>query len=77
MISEFGPYTLKANGMAPKAIIAAAMHKLEHLIYGVLKTRQLSDMHWVSKTTEVIKTAALVATPAKTPVLALDFQDGI
>lgn len=29
---------LKAKGMAPKAIIVAAMHKLIHLIYGVLKT---------------------------------------
>ena len=27
---------LKAKGMVPKAIIAAAMHKLIHLIYGVL-----------------------------------------
>ena len=26
---------LKAKGMAPKAIIAAAMHKLVHLIYGL------------------------------------------
>ena len=68
---------LKAKGMAPKAIIAAAMHKLIHLIYGVLKTRQPFDMHWARKTTEVIKTAALVAIPAKIPVLALDFQDGI
>ena len=31
---------LKAKGMAPKAIIAAAMLKLVHLIYGVLKTRK-------------------------------------
>ena len=65
---------LKAKGMAPKAIIAAAMHKLVHLIYGVLKTRQPFDMHWASKTTEVIKTTALVATPQKFLFSRLTFK---
>lgn len=29
---------LKTGGMAPKAVVAACMHKLAHLIYGILKS---------------------------------------
>ncbi len=29
---------LKTGGMAPKAVVAACMHKLVHLIYGILKS---------------------------------------
>jgi len=68
---------LKAKGMAPKAIIAAAMHKLTHLIYGVLKTRQPFDANWAKKATEVIEVTMSVVMPAKNDALALDFQDGI
>jgi transposase len=39
---------LAARGMAKKAIIGAAMHKLAHLIYGVLKTRQPFRADWAS-----------------------------
>jgi transposase len=65
---------LKAKGMAPKAIIAAAMHKLVHLIYGVLKTRKPFDVNWAKA---AVETAALAMQPPKNSVLALDFQDGI
>ena len=68
---------LKAKGMMPKAIIAAAMHKLMHLIFGVLKTRQPFNVNWAKKATEVIETTISIAVPAKTNALALDFQDGI
>ena len=68
---------LKTKGMAPKAIISAAMHKLVHLIYGVLKTRQSFDANWTKNVTEVIETAVSVVVPVKINVLALDFQDGI
>lgn len=36
---------LKADGMAPKAVIAACMHKLIRQIYGVLKSRNAFDAH--------------------------------
>jgi hypothetical protein len=65
---------LKAKGMAPKAIIAAAMHKLVHLIYGVRKTRKPFDVNWAKA---AVETAALAMQPPKNSVLALDFQDGI
>ena len=65
---------LKAKGMAPKAIIAAAMHKLAHLIYGVLKTRKPFDVNWAKA---AIETVALAVQPPKNSVPALDFQDGI
>ena len=65
---------LKAKGMAPKAIIAAAMHKLVHLIYGVQKTRKPFDMNWAKA---AVETAALAVQRPKNSVLALDFQDGI
>lgn len=37
IIKIFGE-RLKAGGMAPKAVVAASMHKLVHLIYGILKS---------------------------------------
>jgi transposase len=37
IIKAFGA-RLKSGGLAPKAVISACMHKLVHLIYGVLKS---------------------------------------
>jgi|EndMetStandDraft_4_1072995.scaffolds.fasta_scaffold223009_1 transposase len=37
IIKTFGE-RLKAGGLAPKAVVAASMHKLVHLIYGILKS---------------------------------------
>jgi hypothetical protein len=34
---------LKSDGLAPKAVIAACMHKLIRQIYGVLKSRNAFD----------------------------------
>ena len=34
---------LKSDGLAPKAVIAACMHKLIRQIYGVLKSRTAFD----------------------------------
>ena len=68
---------LKAKGMMPKAIIAAAMHKLTHLIYGVLKTRQPFNANWAKKAVEAVETTLSVVTPTKINALALDVQDGI
>ena len=68
---------LKGKGMAPKAIIAAAMHKLLHLIYGVLKTRQPFDADWAKKAVQAMETTVAIAIPVKINALALDFQDGI
>jgi hypothetical protein len=65
---------LKAKGMAPKAIIAAAMHKLLHLIYGVLKTRQPFQADWAHST---LVTAVSSGLPTNHLDLVLDFQDGI
>ena len=39
IIKTFGE-RLKAGGLAPKAVVAASMHKLVHLIYGILKSRR-------------------------------------
>jgi transposase len=36
-IKEFG-LGLRAKGMAPKAVVGAAMRKLAHLIYGVISS---------------------------------------
>lgn len=65
---------LKAKGLAPKAIIAAAMHKLVHLIYGVLKTRRPFQPDWAKSP---LVTAVLPLLPSNNLVLALDSQDGI
>ena len=37
IIKAFGA-RMKATGLAPKAVVAASMHKLVHLIYGILKS---------------------------------------
>jgi transposase len=38
---------LKANGKAPKQIVCAAMRKLLHYVYGVLKSGQPFDPKFV------------------------------
>jgi hypothetical protein len=40
---------LQAAGHAPKSIIVAVMRKLLHLAYGVLKSGQPFDPHYLSK----------------------------
>ena len=40
---------LRAAGHAPKSIIVAVMRKLLHLAYGVLKSGQPFDPHYLSK----------------------------
>lgn len=40
---------LRATGMAKKAVIGAAMHKLAHLIYGVIHTNQPFNPDFLSK----------------------------
>lgn len=39
---------LAANGMAKKAVIGAVMHKLVHLIYGVIRTGKPFDANYIS-----------------------------
>ncbi|MBZ0093397.1 MAG: transposase, partial [Sulfuricellaceae bacterium] len=36
---------MKANGLAPKAVVGAAMRKLAHLIYGVVKSGKPFDIN--------------------------------
>jgi transposase len=48
---------LAARGMAKKAIIGAAMHKLAHLIYGVLKTGQPFRTDWANTSSRQQPTA--------------------
>ena len=38
---------LKTGGMAPKAVVAACMHKLAHLIYGILKSGTAFDANFM------------------------------
>lgn len=40
---------LKSTGHCPMSIIGAAMHKLLHLAYGVIKTGKPFDANWVQK----------------------------
>jgi hypothetical protein len=40
---------LATNGMAKKAVIGAVMHKLVHLIYGVIRTGKPFDANYLSK----------------------------
>jgi transposase len=47
-IKEF-PARLRATGMANKAVIVAVMHKLTHLIYGVINTNKPFDPDFLSK----------------------------
>lgn len=40
---------MKANGLAPKAVIGAAMRKLAHLIYGVVKSGKPFDANFAMR----------------------------
>jgi hypothetical protein len=40
---------LQASGHAPKSVIVAAMRKLLHLAFGVLKSGRPFDPHYLSK----------------------------
>lgn len=40
---------MKANGLAPKAVVSAAMRKLAHLIYGVVKSGEPFDANFVTR----------------------------
>lgn len=37
---------MKTNGLAPKAVVGAAMRKLAHLIYGVVKSGKPFDANF-------------------------------
>ena len=37
---------MKANGLAPKAVVGAVMRKLAHLIYGVVKSGKPFDANF-------------------------------
>jgi transposase len=45
LVSAFG-IRLKTAGLAPKAVIAACMHKLVMLVYGIIKSRKPFDPHF-------------------------------
>ena len=45
ILQAFG-IRMKANGLAPKAVVGAAMRKLAHLIYGVVKSRKPFDANF-------------------------------
>ncbi len=47
LIKEFG-LRLKGEGLAPKAVISASMHKLVRIIYGVLKTRSMFNAQFLT-----------------------------
>ena len=40
---------MKTNGLAPKAVVGAAMRKLAHLIYGVVKSGKPFDVNFVGR----------------------------
>ena len=40
---------MKTNGLAPKAVVGAAMRKLAHLIYGVVKSGKPFDVDFALK----------------------------
>ena len=42
ILKPFGE-RLRAQGMAPKAVIGAALRKLTHLIYGIIKSGEPFD----------------------------------
>jgi transposase len=46
ILQAFG-VRMKANGLAPKAVVGAAMRKLAHLIYGVVKSGKPFDANFV------------------------------
>lgn len=43
------PQAFSTTGMAKKSMIGAIMHKLAHLIYGVIPTDKLFDAHYLAK----------------------------
>jgi transposase len=46
IVKTFGQ-RLKIGGMAPKAVVTACMHKLVHLIYGILKSRTMFNANFM------------------------------
>lgn len=40
---------MKANGLAPKAVVGAAMRKLAHLIYGVVTSGKPFEANFVTR----------------------------
>lgn len=40
---------MKANGLAPKAVVGAAMRELAHLIYGVVKSGKPFDANFATR----------------------------
>lgn len=62
------------DGLAPKAINGVAMHKLVHLIYGVLKTGKPFDANWGKP---VLPPLLLLPFLPEIPLWMLDGQDGI
>lgn len=62
---------LTAKGMAPKAIVGAAMHKLAHLIYGVLKSGSPFRANWACErgTPGAVNVAAGVAAEVAAPAV--------
>ncbi len=48
LIKAFG-LRLKSEGLAPKAVISASMHKLVRVIYGVLKTRVMFNAQFLGR----------------------------
>ena len=45
IVRAFGE-RLRANGLAPKAVVVAAIRKLLHLVYGVLKSGRPFDPNY-------------------------------
>lgn len=48
ILKQFGD-RLRATGMTKKAVICAVMHKMTHLIYGVIRTGKPFDANYLSK----------------------------
>ena len=48
VLQAFGE-RMKANGLVPKAVIGAAMRKLVHIIYGVVKSGRPFDANFANK----------------------------
>ena len=48
MLQVFGA-RMEVNGLAPKAVVGAAMRKLIHLIYGVVKSGKPFDASFAIK----------------------------
>lgn len=52
LIKTFGQ-RLKGEGLAPKAVIGASMHKLVRFIYGVLKTRAMFNAQYLQNSLDL------------------------